>query len=503
MRAAIAVAAALLVLGVGLTPVVGGATTGTSPSPSGLGGCPASGPVSANYGPAPNGQASAPPPVVPNGATGLSSVVAAVTAHPIPSTTVSVVVSSGDLIVVTAEAVNFAPGSAGGINNSGEPVLTVSDSVGSLYVVGSYSGYTHIFSGVLVTHALTGTFGTQENLTWVTWGGAAGGSGSDSVTVTLQNPAPDTSTGTPGFTEPQVLVTVYPAGYAPIFGGWQDIWTGLAPTNSQPVANVSTYGLCADLLAEGMAANGFAGNWAVSTSSVDYGLNTNFTPIDIATGASLGMVDEATGHMGVHDLASSESGPLPAVETFNSWSGYTGGGSPEATYVGYILPSSSIESGFEMVAVGSDLSAYGLGGSPNGCTSETLSWTNPTPPQGKVLVNDTVYLYTGSGTLIQAISTDGPATGVTVSGLLCGGSYWFQVQPWWTGAIPGGLSGALAFIAGQFAGTASAPTAAAFLGLTPVDMAAVAALAVVGTAVAFVGMRGHHRGRTVGGRRRR
>lgn len=500
MRGLAVVAAVLVLLGAGVV-AVGSVPAAAGPLlPADSGGCPTSGPVSANYGPAPFGQTAPPLPTIAGGSGPVPAVAPAAAAQPTPVTTVNVTVSTADLIVVTAEAVNFAAGSAGGINNSGEPVLTVSDSIGSLYVVGNYTGYVD-FNGKLFVEGPAGNLGADENLTWATWVGTAGDSGIDRVTVTLQNPAPDTSLGFPGFTEPQVLVTVYPAGYAAIVGGWQDFWNPAFNTGStSPTANVTTYGLCADLLAEGFAANGFVDNWAVSSSSVDYGLNTNFTPVNIVTGNPLGFADQATGHQGIYNDLRITNGPIPAVETFNSWSGYTPG-DQGPSYVGYELPSTSIEDGFQLIAVGPDLAPYGLGSSPNGCTSATLSWTNPAPPQGKALVNDTVYLYSGSGTLIQTISTGGPATGVTVMGLLCGAEYWFQVQPWWTGAIPGGLSGALSFIAGQFAGTATGPAAAAgFLGLGMTDWAAIAVLAAVGAAVAVVLTmhRGGRRGREVG-----
>lgn len=502
MRGLAVVAAVLVLLGTGCV-VVGSVPAAPAPlSPADSGGCPTSGPVSANYGPAPFGQAAPPFPTIAGGSGPIPAVMPAAVAHPTPVTTVNVTVSTGDLVVVTAEGVNFAKGSAGGINNSGEPVLTVSDSVGSLYVVGNYSGYVD-FNGRLFVEAPGGALGSDENLTWATWVGTAGGSGVDSVTVTLTNPAPDTSLGYPGFTEPQVLVTAYPAGYAAIVGGWQDFWNpSFSESDTHPSANVTTYGLCADLLAEGFAAGGFVGNWGVSPSSVDFGLNTNFTPVNIVTGYSLGMTDEATGHQGIYNDVRITNGPIPAVETFNSWAGYTAG-DQGASYVGYEIPASSYseEQAYQLIAVGPDLAPYGLGSSPNGCTSATLSWTNPAPPQGKTLVNDTVYLYTSSGTLIQTISTGGPATGITVTGLLCGAKYWFQVQPWWTGAIPGGLSGALSFIAGQFAGTAIGPASAVgFLGLGVTDWAAIGAVAAAGAvvAVALTRHRGRHAGSKIG-----
>ena len=86
------------------------------------------------------------------------------------------------------------------------------------------------------------------------------------------------------------------------------------------------------------------------------------------------------------------------------------------------------------------------------CTDAQLSWTNPMPPYGLSIVNDTVYLYGSTGTLVQTISTNGPATSVVVTGLACGSSYTFQVRGWFSDGAPSPLSAALSFLTGSAAG---------------------------------------------------
>ena len=500
MRGLGVVAVALVLIGAGFVVLGSVPSAAARLFPAGTSSCPPSGPVSSGFGPAPFGIPSGPlQTVVLVG--GLNpSVTPSAQSQATPVATANVSVSAGDLLVVTAEAVNFAKGSYGGINGSGEPVLSVSDSLGSFFWIGNYSGHI-VFAGHLDTQAPAGALGADENITWATWLGTAGGGGRDTVTVTLQNPAPDTSLGYPGFATPQVLVTAYPAGYDAIVGGWQDFWNpSFNPSSTHPNANVSTYGQCADLLAEGFAVDGFPDTWSVPSSSVNFGRDTNYTPVDGVTGAPAGYQLQTDGYMGIYNDVRITDGPIPAAETFNAWSSWTAG-SAAPTFVGFTLPSTSEEDGFQLIAVGPNLAPYGLGGSPNGCASETLSWTNPAPPFGESLVNDTVYLYSSTDTLVQVVSTDGPATGTTVTGLVCGAQYWFQVQPWYSAGIPGPLSGALSFIAGQFAGTAIGPASAAgFLGLGLTDWIGIAAVVAAGAlvAVALTMHRGQHGGGKVG-----
>ena len=86
------------------------------------------------------------------------------------------------------------------------------------------------------------------------------------------------------------------------------------------------------------------------------------------------------------------------------------------------------------------------------CTDAQLSWTNPTPPYGLSIVNDTVYLYGSTGTLVQTVSTNGPATSVVATGLACGASYTFRVRGWFSDGAPSPLSAALSFLTGSAAG---------------------------------------------------
>ena len=172
MRALGVAALTFILLGTGLVVLGPVPSAAASLFPAGTPSCPPSGPVSSGFGPAPFGTPSTPlQTVVPVG--GLNpSVTPGAQAHPTPVTTANVTVSAGDFLVVTAEAVNFAKGSYGGINGSGEPVLSVSDSLGSFFWVGNYSGY-FVFAGLLDTQAPAGALGADENITWATWLGSA------------------------------------------------------------------------------------------------------------------------------------------------------------------------------------------------------------------------------------------------------------------------------------------------------------------------------------------
>jgi hypothetical protein len=498
----LAVVALALVLVTASLAVLGANLTAAAPvTPADSSACPPSGPVSSGFGPGPYGPGQGLLSIVVG--SGPSPAVSPEAAHPPSVTTANVTVSTGDLVIVTAEAINFAEGSYGGPNGSGDPVLAMSDSVGSFYWVGNLSDDIE-FDGHWYYDLGPGNYGADENGTWETWVGTAAGSGVDRVTVTLENPAPDTSLGYPGFTTPQVLVTAYPAGYAAVVGGWQDYQNpNFNPTSKTPEANVTTYDQCVDLLAEGFAADGFPDGYSVSSISPDFGKNTNFTPLDeILYQPDYKLLQD--GYTGGEGDTRAADGPLAAVETFNSWSSWQSA-LPTNAVVGFSLSATSVEDGFQLIAIGPDLAPWGLGGSPNGCTSETLSWTNPAPPFDETLVNITVYLYSSTDTLVQAISTDGPSTGTTVTGLICGAQYWFQVQPWFSSGLAGPLSSALSFIAGQFAGTATSSTPpAGFLGLSVDDWAAIGAVAVAGTvvAVALTMRRGGRHGHEIGPRRR-
>ena len=132
------------------------------------------------------------------------------------------------------------------------------------------------------------------------------------------------------------------------------------------------------------------------------------------------------------------------------------------------------------------------------CTDAQLSWTNPTPPYGLSIVNDTVYLYGASGTLVQTISTNGPATSVVVTGLTCGTSYTFQVRGWFSDGAPSPLSAALSFLTGSAAGNGQGGGGSSGNGTDLTLIVVGVAVAVV--AVVVVGLSLHRR--RPGGRER-
>ena len=145
--------------------------------------------------------------------------------------------------------------------------------------------------------------------------------------------------------------------------------------------------------------------------------------------------------------------------------------------------------------------ASGLNANDSGlpCTESQLTWTNPTPPYGLSLVNDTVYLYGSTGTLVQTISTNGPATSVVVTGLTCGASYTFRVRGWFSGGVSSPLSAALSFIAGSAAGSGQGGGGGS--SGSGLDLKLVAVVVVVAAvAIAVVGMSA--RRRRPGGRER-
>jgi hypothetical protein len=133
------------------------------------------------------------------------------------------------------------------------------------------------------------------------------------------------------------------------------------------------------------------------------------------------------------------------------------------------------------------------------CTDAQLSWTNPTPPYGLSIVNDTVYLYGSSGTLVQTIGTNGPATSVVATGLTCGASYTFRVRGWFSDGAASPLSAALSFLTGSAAGSGQGGGGGASGGGLDLTLIAIVAVVVV-AAIAVVGMSA--RRRRPGGRER-
>lgn len=500
MKALTVVSLALVLVGGGLA-VLGSNPIAAAPvSVADSSACPPPAPTSSGFGPAPGGYHSQGglQTVVPMG--GYSP---AIHANDYNTTAeANVTVSSGDLLVVAATAVNFGPGAGNGPDGSGAPVLKVSDSMSSFFWIGDLSDGVYLSGGPhpgWLYEAGPGNWASAENITYETWFATAGAGGIDRIAVTLENPAPDTSLGYPGFTTPDVLAFAFPAGDGALAGSWADYWD--APGGTIPTyltANVTT-GQCVSLLALGFAADGFPDTWAVGPLSPAYGEDTNYTP-GPTYGGPTGYSRVIDGWEGAGGDLRFTYGPLSSAETFMGWEGWDTGSTATA-FVSAAYPTQSPdEDGLELIATSPDLAAGGLGEN-GGCPTATFQWTNPTPPFGETLVNDTVYVYGSTGTLVQAISTNGPSTGATVTGLVCGQHYTFQVQPWYSSGLPGPLSSALSFIAGQVAGSFLSHTAGAmFLGLGWEDWAAIGAVAAAGTVVAVVlTRRGHRGGRRIGG----
>ena len=145
--------------------------------------------------------------------------------------------------------------------------------------------------------------------------------------------------------------------------------------------------------------------------------------------------------------------------------------------------------------------ASGLSANDSGlpCTESQLAWSNPVAPYGMSLVNDTVYIYGSTGTLVQTVSTNGPTTSVVATGLTCGASYTFRVRSWFSDGVSSPLSAALSFIAGSAAGSGQGGGGGSSgSGLDLTLIAIVVVVAVV--AIAVVGMSA--RRRRPGGRER-
>ncbi|MGH9030415.1 MAG: fibronectin type III domain-containing protein [Acidimicrobiales bacterium] len=137
------------------------------------------------------------------------------------------------------------------------------------------------------------------------------------------------------------------------------------------------------------------------------------------------------------------------------------------------------------------------------CSSADLSWTQPAPPYGQSVVNDTVFVYDSTGDLAQAVSTNGPAASTTVSALECSSAYSFRVQAWFSAGLASPLSAALGFLTGSASGTGQSSggnsTSSTFELL--VIVVAVAAATAVIVVAAVVTRRGRPSGPRRGQRR--
>jgi hypothetical protein len=136
----------------------------------------------------------------------------------------------------------------------------------------------------------------------------------------------------------------------------------------------------------------------------------------------------------------------------------------------------------------------GLAQSPSGlqsnstglaCSSAALSWVQPTPPYGQSVVNDTVFVFTSTGELLQRISTNRPATSLVASNLACSSSYTFRVQAWFSAGLASPLSAALGFLTGNASGSGQSSggntTSDSFV-LTVIVVAIVAGIALLAAA---------------------
>ena len=121
------------------------------------------------------------------------------------------------------------------------------------------------------------------------------------------------------------------------------------------------------------------------------------------------------------------------------------------------------------------------GNQTGGCPTGTITWTNTPPPYGQSLVNVTVWLYDlTSGGLVGIYSTNGPASSLTVTGLVCGDNYGFQVEDWYSSGESGPISG----IIGYFAGNSPGSVLGVFGDLTSPELAILVAGAATVTLVA-------------------
>ena len=116
------------------------------------------------------------------------------------------------------------------------------------------------------------------------------------------------------------------------------------------------------------------------------------------------------------------------------------------------------------------------------------------------MVNDTVFLYDSTGTLVQKVSTNGPATSAVLSDLQCSSSYSLRVQAWFSSGLASPLSAALGFLTGSATGSgqsSGAGSSAGALDLTVIVLAVLAAVVLV-TILAVVSRPrrpgGHERG---------
>lgn len=138
------------------------------------------------------------------------------------------------------------------------------------------------------------------------------------------------------------------------------------------------------------------------------------------------------------------------------------------------------------------------GNQTGGCPDGTLTWTNTPPPYGQSLVNVTVWLYDlTTSTLVGVYSTNGPASSLAVTNLVCGDNYGFRVQDWYSSGQAGPISGIIGYFAGQSPGSVLG-----LLGRVPTEVVAilVAAVATVTILAVAVSLRhgNHSRARRLG-----
>ena len=143
--------------------------------------------------------------------------------------------------------------------------------------------------------------------------------------------------------------------------------------------------------------------------------------------------------------------------------------------------------------------ATGIGASSSGstCNSVQVSWTNPTPPSGSSLLNDTLEVLSPTGAVVATVSTGGPAQSATATGLSCGSAYTCSIEAWFSGGV-----------ASPFSTGIACDTAASLGGLlsvlqSPAGLSVLAVLFALAVVALVVSSRRHKRGapsRRVGGR---
>ncbi len=361
---------------------------------------------------------------------------------------------SGANVYIWANATEeYVPGT-----ETSSPVSGVSVSTGDLILVmgGSYNAtaltlYDNLSTPFTLMQASTYAATTPSgyaggHTTFTTWEGTAKSTGTDLITL-REGPYAHWGINDVGY--PDLLVVVFPPGTGVNTVAWVD--NSAAATASSTVNEPA----CATLFTvQYQAIN--AGSDRPTSLTATFGQDCGASCI-----APLEFGSDSSGY-----------------SNFGLWNGtVTKTGSTTASVT---WSTASVLNGFELMDPFQ--TAGVIGSAPNDvvatregtdCSQVGVTWSNPVPPTGLSVINDTVVVHNPDGSIAQIVSTGGSESSASIYSVLPGST--LQIQSWYSGGFYSPLSAGVTCVSAGVGGFLSS--------LSPLDVYSMIVAVILATAV--------------------